>query len=143
MTDIKMQSTWTGGFKGQGKIAGDGWGIGIGIPTKLGGSGAGADPKSLFTASTLACFTATLRAITEGKKVPVETISVDTEAEAGDDNFTIRHVAHITLVVGSTEADTTAAKAAIERADKICAVGNIARKAGVTINVDADVRIAD
>ncbi|ANT62972.1 hypothetical protein AYJ57_21080 (plasmid) [Salipiger sp. CCB-MM3] len=142
MADIKMTSTWTGGFKGEGKITGEGWDVGIGIPTELGGSGAGADPKSLFTASTLACFTATLRAITEGKKVPVETISVDTDAQAGDDDFAIRHVARVTLTAGSSDADTAAAEAAIERADAICAVGNIARKAGVTIAVEADVRVA-
>lgn len=69
MAEMKMTSTWEGGFKGEGKITGEGWSVGIGIPADLGGSGAGADPKSLFTAATQACFTATLRAITENKKV--------------------------------------------------------------------------
>lgn len=143
MANIKMNAAWTGGFKGEGKITGEGWDVGIGVPTELGGSGAGADPKTLFAASTLACFTATLRAITEGKKVPVDTLSVTTNAQAGDDDFTIRHTARISLATGSSEDDTAAAKAAIEKADEICAVGNIARKAGVIITVDADVSVAN
>ncbi len=141
MADIKMTSAWQGGFKGNGTITGEGWQVGIGIPTDLGGSGAGANPKELFTAATAACFTATLRAITEGKKVPVESLSVDTEAVAGDDAFAIRHVARLVLVAGATGADRAAAEDAVARADKVCVVGNLAKKAGVTIEVAAELNV--
>ena len=142
MSDIKMTSTWTGDFKGQGKIEGEGWSVEIGIPADLGGSGVGANPKELFTSATLACFTATLRAITANKKVPVETLSVDTSAKAENDVFEIKHVAHVVLVKGSSEADKLAAEKAIQTADKVCVVGNLAKKAGVTIDVVSDIRIA-
>lgn len=139
---ISMTTAWTGGFKGTGAIEGEGFSLPTGIPTSLGGSGNGAAPKELFTAATAACFTATLRAISEGKKVPVDTLSVDTAAEAGDDSFTITHTAHVELAHGSSEADIETAKRAIESADNICAVGNLAKKAGVVIDVVADVTTA-
>ncbi|MCS0505192.1 OsmC family protein [Ancylobacter mangrovi] len=142
MADIKMTSSWEGGFEGEGRITGEGWSVGIGIPADLGGSGAGASPKELFTAATLACFTATLRAITDKKKVPVEKLSVETSAQATDDIFAIRHIARVILTTWATDADAAAAKAAIETADKVCIVGNLAKKAGVTIDVKAEVSVA-
>jgi len=142
MADIKMTAGWTGDFKGEGRITGDGWEVGIGIPADLGGSGAGANPKELFTASTLACFTATLRAITANKKVPVETLSVETSATSGDNALAIRHVARLVLSSGSGEADQAAAEDAVHRADKICLIGNLAKKAGVSIEVTSDITVA-
>ncbi len=142
MADIKMISTWNGGMKGEGLITGEGWDVGIGIPAEFGGSGAGADPKSLFTASTLACFTATLRAITENKKVPVQSLSVEAAATATDDLFAIRHTAKIVMEAGASEKDREAAEKAIATADKICVVGNLARKAGVTIEVSPEITVA-
>lgn len=141
MADIKMTATWVGGFKGEGKIAGEGWDVGIGIPAELGGSGAGADTKSLFTSATLACFTATLRAITANKKVPVESLSVETEATATDDDFAIRHTAKLVLSAEATDADRAAAENAIATADKVCVVGNLAKKAGVTIDVTPEITL--
>ncbi|MER5173261.1 MULTISPECIES: OsmC family protein [Thioclava] len=142
MSDIKMTSSWTGGFKGEGKIEGEGWNVGIGIPTDLGGSGAGADPKSLFTASTLACFTATLRAITENKKVPVKSIDVETFAVATDKEFSIHHRAKLVMEANATAEDFSAAEAAVATADKVCVVGNLAKKAGVIIEVTPEITAA-
>ncbi|MEG6507692.1 OsmC family protein [Methyloligella sp. 2.7D] len=141
-TNIKLNSAWDGGFKGKGQIAGEKFEVEIGIPADLGGSGAGANPKELFTSATAACFLATLRAITENKKVPVETLSVTTEAVADDKSFSIRHTAHVTLKAGSSEADQMAGEAAIASADKVCVVGNLARKADVDIEVVPAVAIA-
>lgn len=142
MADIRMSATWQGGFTGRGHIAGENFNVDIGIPTALGGSGAGANPKELFTSATLACFTATLRAITQNKKVPVEQLSVETSAEAADEAFAIHHVAHLVLTAGSNAEDVAAAQAAIQSADKVCTIGNLAKKAGVAISVAADVRVA-
>ncbi|MCA0922865.1 OsmC family protein [Pseudooceanicola nanhaiensis] len=141
MADIKMTATWDGGFKGTGRITGEGWDVGIGIPAEFGGSGAGADPKSLFTSATLACFTATLRAITANKKVPVDSLSVETDATATDDAFAIRHTAKLVLSAGASEADRAAAEGAIATADKVCVVGNLAKKAGVTIQVTPEITL--
>ncbi|WP_176084753.1 OsmC family protein [Martelella sp. HB161492] len=142
MAEMKLTAAWQGDFKGQGKISGDGWDVTIGIPADLGGSGAGADPKQLYTASTLACFTATLRAITANKKIPVETLAVETSAVATDEAFSIEHTALLQLKQAASDADIKAAQRAVETADKICAVGNLARKAGVSIHAKANISIA-
>lgn len=142
MSDIKMTATWDGGFKGEGKITGEGWEAPFSIPADLGGSGTGTDPKSLLTSAALACFTATLRAITVNKKVPVESIAVETEGTATSDDFAIRHTAKLILSAGATEADRTAAEAAIAAADKVCVVGNLVKKAGVTIDITPQITMA-
>ncbi len=92
MADIKMTSNWTGGFTGQGEIQGEGWSTVIGIPTELGGSGAGANPKELFTAATLACFTATLRAISEKNRPAI--IGLVTTGLAETQGADIRRAVH-------------------------------------------------
>lgn len=69
-------------------------------------------------------------------------MSVDTSAKAENDVFEIKHVAHVVLVKGSCETDKLAAEQAIQTADKVCVVGNLAKKAGVTIDVVPDIRIA-
>lgn len=130
---IHLETTWEGGFKGQGLIRGDGFEITTAIPAALGGSGVGADPKQLYVAAATACFTATLRAITESKKVPVETIAVTTHAIAGEKAFSIVHTVRMTLSADAGEAGAAAAQAAADTADKICVVGNLARAAGVEI----------
>lgn len=130
---IDLETTWEGGFKGQGLIKGDGFEIATAIPTALGASGVGADPKQLYVAAATACFTATLRAITEGKKVPVEAISVTTNAVAGEKDFSIVHTVKMTLSADAGDAGAQAAHEAADRADKICAVGNLVRAAGVEI----------
>jgi len=140
--NIKLSASWEGGFTGKGRIEGDGFGVEIGIPADLGGSGAGANPKELFTSATTACFIATLRAITEKSKVPVASLAVTTDAVADDKAFSIRHTAHVTLAAGSTAEHEAAAVSAVRSADKFCIVGNLAKKAGVTIEVVPEVSIA-
>lgn len=139
---INLETTWDGGFTGQGLIKGDGFEIATAIPTALGGSGAGADPKQLYVAAATACFTATLRAITEKKKVPVDAIAVSTHAVAGDENFTIAHTVALTMAPDAGDAGAAAAHDAVETADRICAVGNLARKAGVEITATVDLKEA-
>ncbi|HBW1603425.1 TPA: osmotically inducible protein OsmC [Klebsiella pneumoniae] len=136
---IKLDLNWTGGMKGTGSIKGEDFSTDIAIPAALGGKGTGSNPKELFVASTAACFLATLAAISEGKKLPFENLSVESEGEEGD-TFTIRHIAHVTLKDGSDSDSVQKAKEIVASADKMCAVGNLARKAGVVIEAIADIK---
>lgn len=131
---IDLETTWEGGFKGQGLIKGDGFEIATAIPAALGGSGVGADPKQLYVAAATACFTATLRAITENKKIPVEAIAVTTNAIAGEKDFSIVYTVKMTLSEDAGDVGAQAAHEAADRADKICAVGNLVRAAGVEVS---------
>ncbi|MER5173601.1 OsmC family protein [Thioclava kandeliae] len=141
MSDITLSATWQGGFDGEGKITGKNLEAGIGIPTEYGGSGAGTDPKTLFTSSTQACFTLTLRAITAKQNIPVQTLAVDTQAKASGEEFAIHHTAKLVLSANATEDDRSAAEAAIARADKVCMIGNLAKKAGVTIDATPEITV--
>lgn len=135
-TMIDLETTWGGGVTGQGLIKGDGFDIVTAIPAAFGGSGVGADPKQLYVAAVTACFTATLRAITANKKVPVDAIAVSTKAITNDKEFVITHTATLTLSAEADDAGAQAAQNAVEAADKICAVGNLARAAGVVITTN-------
>ncbi|WP_115718011.1 OsmC family protein [Gallaecimonas mangrovi] len=137
---INLELNWAGGMKGTGHIKGDDFSADVAIPAALGGKGTGTNPKELFVASTAACFLATLAAISEGKKLPVESLSVDTVGDEGKDTFTIRHTAHVTLQNGSDADAVAKAIEIVAAADKMCAVGNIARKAGVEIEATADIK---
>lgn len=68
-------------------------------------------------------------------------VAVETSAVADDDKFAIQHIAHVTLPSSATDKDQTAAESAVRNADKVCVVGNLAKKAGVTIDVEADIRL--
>ncbi|KAB2678461.1 osmotically inducible protein OsmC [Brucella tritici] len=140
---MTLGSIWTGDIKGNGRIEGDGFSIEIGIPAVYGGSGAGADPKQLFVSSTLACFIASLRAITDNKKIPVEHLEVVTEATTDDKDFSIKHTANVTLSPGSTDMDVIAAEAAVQSAEKVCLIGNLAKKAGIPVDIVTLVTVSD
>ncbi len=135
-----LELTWSGGMKGSGNIKGEDFNADIAIPSALGGQGSGSNPKELYVASTASCFLATLAAISEGKKLPVESLSVQTNAVESKEEFTITHQAYVTLTSGAPEAEYERAKEIVASADKICAVGNLARKAGVNVSVVANVK---
>ncbi|MFP8965081.1 OsmC family protein [Pokkaliibacter sp. CJK22405] len=139
MMSTTLSLNWTGGKQGSGQIEGKDFSAAISIPESLGGAGTGSNPKELYVASTAACFLATLSAISEGKKLPVEALNVQTEAEETKDSFTITHHATLTLKAEATEEDQAKAKEIVAAADKMCAVGNMARKAGVEISVTTQV----
>ncbi|RQW62775.1 OsmC family protein [Vibrio viridaestus] len=135
--DIKLDLSWEGGMKGSGLIESEGLSTKISIPSVYGGLGEYSNPKELYVASTAACFLSTLTAISDGKKLPIESLTVETQAHEEGDNFTIHHVANVILSAESTESDAENAKAYTEKADKICVVGNLARKAGVEVTAEA------
>jgi len=132
-SEFDLALTWNDGFKGAGQIKGANFGVQIGIPQSYGGSGAGANPKELLASSAAACFIATLTSILENRKTPVAELAVATHVLETDEGISITHEVDLKVVPGSTEEDTSTVQASVERADKVCAVGNILRKAGTQI----------
>lgn len=141
--DIHLNLSWQGGMQGSGHIEGEGLNTKISIPAVYGGAGTDSNPKELYVASTAACFISTLTAIAQNKKLPLKSLSVETSAHEDKDDFAISHIAHVVLTASATDDDKEKAKAHVATADKICAVGNLARKAGVQVSADADITIAD
>lgn len=140
-TNFSILTRWDGSFRGKGKIEGENFDVDIAAPISNGGSGDGASPKELYASSAAACFTATLRSITENKKLPVASIAVRTNVETEGDQFSIRHAVDLQLNENAADKDIEAARRMIESADKMCLMGNLARKAGGTIDVDPIVKL--
>ncbi len=134
---VNLDLSWKEGFKGQGVIASENLNTTIAIPTIYGGSGNGSNPKELYVASVAACFISTLTAILEKSDVPVSELTVKTEAKSDDKEFTVLHNTKLVLAQGTTDADIEKATKIIARADKGCTIGNMAREAGVVIDVKA------
>lgn len=132
-SEIDLALTWSNGFKGSGVVKGKNFDVQIGIPAAYGGSGEGANPKELLASSAAACFIATLTALLENRKVPVRDLAVSTLAVEADDALSIRHTANLTIASAATDEDLAAIDSLVARADKVCVVGNVLRKAGVVI----------
>ena len=139
---IKLNLSWEGGMKGSGLIQSEGLSTKISIPAVYGGLGEYSNPKELYVASTAACFLSTLSAISDNKKLPLQSLSVETNADETNDEFVIHHVAKMVLNAQATEADIAKAKEYVATADKICVVGNLARKAGVNVTAGDDISLA-
>ncbi|MZI94178.1 osmotically inducible protein OsmC [Vibrio sp. CAIM 722] len=141
--DIKLNLSWTGGMKGEGLIQSEGLSTKISIPAVYGGLGEYSNPKELYVASTAACFLSTLSAISDNKKLPLESLSVETNAHESDDEFSIHHIANIVLKSDATDSDKKKAADYTATADSICAVGNLARKAGVNVTAEPNITVAE
>ncbi|MBS0251332.1 MAG: OsmC family protein [Proteobacteria bacterium] len=133
--EIKIVSIWDGGVAGRGKVSGRKFHVDIAIPQFLGGGGEGADPKELFTSATAACLISTLRSIAESKKLPLDSLTIATEAEIDEERFSIVHIVELRLSCIAAEEQVYAAEKMIQAADRICPMGKLARKAGVTIDI--------
>ncbi|GHB34569.1 OsmC family protein [Salinicola rhizosphaerae] len=132
---INLELSWKDGFKGGGKIVGKEFSTDISIPAEYGGPGKGSNPKELYTASTAACFISTLTAMIGGKKLPLQQLSVDTQADIDGDDFVITHTANVVLESSASDEEVEKTKEVVIKADENCVVGNLARKAGVEVNV--------
>lgn len=139
-----LQTVWNGDSKGKGSIKTNHLDTNIAIPESLGGNGEGAEPKEILISSATACFTMTLTGVLQGRKLPVDKITIDTESTTTkEDGFQITHYPHLFLPVDATEDQVQTAERAIELADKACKIGNLLRKAGVQIHVEGKVSTSD
>ncbi|MCA8057368.1 MULTISPECIES: OsmC family protein [Burkholderia cepacia complex] len=134
-------ATWCGGVSGEGKIGARNFELGIAIPEAFGGSGEGASPKDLFAAATAACLLSTLRVISEKRALPVKGLSIKTSGESDEGGFHIKHDVDIELDGHATSQDVETTKQMITSADRSCTIGNMARKAGVLIEVQQNIKV--
>ena len=77
---IDVHAVWNGGVTGNGTLKAEYLDTKIAIPTSLGGSGNGANPKEVLVASVTTCYTAKLTFVLESKKLPVAELTVNSEA---------------------------------------------------------------
>ncbi|WP_409420097.1 OsmC family protein [Pseudaeromonas sp. ZJS20] len=130
---IKLDLTWQQGFAGTGEIRGHDFNVPISIPAELGGSGQGSNPKQLLASSAAACFIATLTAILDNRKLPVQQLNVATQADEVEKVLQIRHTANIALAPTASTEQVASLAGLVARADKVCLIGNILRQGGVLI----------
>ena len=137
MADMKINvnAVWSGGITGNGTLKAEYLDTKIAIPTSLGGSGNGANPKEVLVASVTTCYTAILTSILESRKLPVAKLIVSSEADLSHNEFTIIHYPEVVLSADASEEQVQSAQRATEEAEKGCEVGNILKKADVEIKV--------
>ena len=132
---IDVNAVWNGGVTGNGTLKAEYLDTKIAIPTSLGGSGNGANPKEVLVASVTTCYTANLTFVLESKKLPVAELTVNSEARISDNEFEIIHFPEIVLSADASDEQVQSAERATEEAEKGCEVGNILKKADVEIKV--------
>ena len=141
MADMKINvnAVWNDGVTGNGALKTENLDAKIAIPTSLGGSGNGANPKEVLVSSVTTCYIATLTFALESRKLPVVELTVNSEANISDNEFKITHYPHIVLSADATEEQIQSAQRATEAADKGCEVGNLLKKADVKIEIQGKV----
>lgn len=139
-TNTPMKTTWNGGKSGGGKLQALGLETNIAIPVALGGTGSGADPKSLLVGAAAACYTMTLASLLEAKNLPIIELTVDSVVLDGKEiQLQIEHSIHAHLADGATEGQINIANSLFGTADRACAVGNMLKAAGWQIVVRGEV----
>lgn len=131
-------------MKGQGRIEAARLDAPVAIPNELGGTGEGADPKTLLVSSAATCYLMTLVAILQNRRLPVsdlELVSEGSDPKRAD--FTIGHQIQVNLLPETTQEQIDQASSALHQADKACVIGNILKRADVRINVEGFVSIAE
>lgn len=140
----RVKTTWTGAMKGQGRIEGDRLDAPVAIPNELGGTGEGADPKTLLVSSAATCYLMTLVAILQNRKLPVSDLTLVSEGtDPKQADFTIGHQIRVSLTPETTQEQIDQALSALHQADKACVIGNVLKRANVKINVEGSVSIAE
>lgn len=138
MADSKtnLKIVWDGDTKGNGSLNARNLETKIAISESSGGSGEGTGPKELLVSSAASCYTMTLVAILDSRKLPVVGLMMDSEATLSkEEGLKIIHYPHITLSAEATEEQIQTANRAFMLADKGCAIGNMLKKADAQIHI--------
>lgn len=78
MSDLLFTSklSWSGGRSSSGVVETGGQSLQVSVPTSMGGLGAGTNPEELLSSAVGSCYTSTLAAILEARRLPVASIEV-------------------------------------------------------------------
>ncbi|WP_338787213.1 OsmC family protein [Metabacillus sp. FJAT-53654] len=138
-----LKTVWYGNTKGNGRMESNNFETSIAIPESLGGIGEGAEPKGLIVSSAAACYSMTLVAMLEARKLNVTGLTMNTEAtNSKEEGFKITHYPKVILSVDATKDQIESANRTIQAADKACAIGNMLKKADVQIMIEGKVSLA-
>ncbi|MEO8968076.1 MAG: OsmC family protein, partial [Solirubrobacteraceae bacterium] len=75
---FEIELRWSGtGRDGWGEILTDDLALELSAPVSMGGRGIGTNPEELLVSAVSSCYTATLFAILDRAKLPVESLTVD------------------------------------------------------------------
>lgn len=134
-----MQAEWQGGRLSTGTIQGKGLEARISVPAELDGPGQGTNPEELLISSAMTCYTITLAAILDKRKIPFQSLTVHSEGrltvEAG--NLGFREIIHrpIIRLLAQSEEITQNANHAAHRAEQVCMISK-AMRGNVEIKVE-------
>ena len=86
MSELSFQSrlSWSGGRLSQGRVDAGGEAFTFSVPASMGGLGTGTNPEELLLSAVGSCYTATLAAILEASRLPVEQFEVRVEGTVSD-----------------------------------------------------------
>ena len=78
MADLSFSSklTWSAGRQGPGVLETGGQNLQFSVPASMGGPGVGTSPEELLLSAVGSCFTATLAAILDSRRLPVQSFEV-------------------------------------------------------------------
>lgn len=139
----KLKTTWAGNMKGNGTVKSGPLDTPIAIPTDGGGTGEGADPKTLLIASAAACYSMTLVAILQNRKLPVSGLTMESEVvDFKETGFSLDHHVQVNLAPDATDEQIDSVKSAFQTADKACMISNVLKRAGAQIQIDGSVSVA-
>lgn len=124
MSDLVFTSrlTWSGGRSSAGAVETGGQTLQFSVPASMGGLGVGTNPEELLTSAVGSCYTATLAAILDSRRLPAASIEVQVNTLVRDHPGPDARVARVTVNPTFTGAEPgreqdyeAAARAARER----------------------------
>lgn len=134
-----MEADWQGGRLSTGTIKGEGLQASISVPAKLGGPGKGTNPEELLISSAMTCYLITLAAILDKRKIPVHSITLQSEGKltVEEGNLGFRAIIHRPLVrlMEQSEEIIQNATHAAHRAEQVCMISK-ALRGNVEITVE-------
>lgn len=137
MTDMTehhfhFQAPWPGGRNGVGTIHCGQLDTRVSIAKGMGGPGVGTNPDEMLLGAAATCYLMTLAAMIERARLPVETMTFDSDltVDVANGAYQCKALVHrpsITLAAAASEADRTRLKRLVALADEHCMVSNALR----------------
>lgn len=99
MSDLLFTSklSWSGGRASAGVIETGGQSVQFSVPASMGGVGTGTNPEELLSSAVGACYTATLAAVLDSRRLPTSSIAVQVNTIVADHPGPNARVATITV----------------------------------------------